>query len=135
MTYTLLPNMCVIVLHIVQLNFNWHTITITEQDVGFWSILKLVFIPRSLLSFTMEKSWTPIDCHCKNFNSLILRSHTWNIVDPNWTLSKWISFLIVHFTSYYTWYIFPNFANLLLWYCHFEPISIFPFVAIIILPN
>ena len=28
----------------------------------------------------MGKSWTPIDCHCKNFNSLILNSHTWNIV-------------------------------------------------------
>ena len=30
--------------------------------------------------FTMGKSWTPIDCHCKNFNSLIQSSHTWNIV-------------------------------------------------------
>ena len=29
--------------------------------------------------FTMGKSWTPIGCHCKNFNSLILSSHTVNI--------------------------------------------------------
>ena len=29
--------------------------------------------------FTMGKSWTPIDCHCKNINSLILSCHTWNI--------------------------------------------------------
>ena len=27
----------------------------------------------------MEKSWTPIGSHCKNFNSLILSCHTWNI--------------------------------------------------------
>ena len=30
-------------------------------------------------SVTMEKSWTPIDSHCKNFNRLILTCHIWNI--------------------------------------------------------
>ena len=32
-----------------------------------------------ILSVTMEKSWTTIDFHCKNFSSLILSCHTWNI--------------------------------------------------------
>ena len=43
--------------------------------------------------FTMGKSWTPIDCHCKNFNSLILSSHTWNIVKkcPSWIYRQWKS--------------------------------------------
>ena len=38
------------------------------------------FIPQRIWSVTMEKSWTPIDSYCKNFNSLILSCHTWNIL-------------------------------------------------------
>ena len=36
------------------------------------------------------------------------------------------------FILYHTWYGFPDLHIL---YCHFDPISIFPFVEIIILPN
>ena len=43
-------------------------------------LAKQWFIAQWIPSVTMEKSWTPIDSHCKNFNTLILSSHTWNIV-------------------------------------------------------
>ena len=43
-------------------------------------LAKQWFIAQWIPSVTMEKSWTPIDSHCKNFNTLIFSSHTWNIV-------------------------------------------------------
>ena len=52
----------------------WKAITV--WGIGF---LKQWFVAQCIISFTMEKSWTTIDSHCKNFNSLILSFHTWNI--------------------------------------------------------
>ena len=48
-----------------------------------WSILDLFanqyLFQKGLLSPTLENHKHPIESHCKNFNSLILSSHTWNI--------------------------------------------------------
>ena len=51
------------------------------------------FIHQRVPSVTMEKSWTPIDSHCTNFNSLILSCHTWNIPKkcPSQIYKQWKS--------------------------------------------
>ena len=63
-------------------NENWLCFYLLIQCGG--SVCDLLakqwFIAQWIPSVTMEKSWTPIDCHYKNFNTLILSTHTWNIV-------------------------------------------------------
>ena len=62
-----------------------------------WSVCDLLpkqwFIAQWIPSVTMEKSWTPIDCHCKNFKILILSCHTWNIPKkcPSQIYKQWKS--------------------------------------------
>ena len=42
------------------------------KQLTLWCILKFVF-------FTMENSYSPFDCNCKNFNNLMLAFYTINL--------------------------------------------------------
>ena len=71
----------------------------------------------SILSLQWENQWTPIDCHCKNFNSLILSSHTWNIVKkcPSQIYKHSKSDLDTFLTMFHVWELRIKLLKFLQW--------------------
>ena len=96
---------------------HWIYAWITVWGIDFDLFPKQWFIPQWILSVTMEKSWTPIDFHCKNFNSLILTSHTWNIPRkcPSQIYKQWKSWLGHFLGMFHVWEVRIKLLKFLQW--------------------
>ena len=67
-------------------------LTSVRDRIGIYFQIS-IYSKKSLLSLTLENHKNPIGSHCKNFNSLILSYHTWNISKrrPSQIYKQWKS--------------------------------------------
>ena len=79
-------------------------IILTQCEGSNWDLFSNQdLFKKGLLSLTLENHEHPIDSHCKNFDSLILSCHTWNIPKkyPSWIFTacrsdldtSWVCFM------------------------------------------